>query len=214
MPLLVLVLLLLPSYALADIRTLDALQTFDGSPDPAGPVPWVRASFNDFDKGGGFGPVTLTFEALNLTGAEHVTELYLNLNPIFDPTHLSPGLIEKVGDFESPVAAFGADAFQADGDGRYDIHFAFASSGGPSSLFGVGDSFSLPIGSAFGLPISASSFDFPSTSDGTSGPFYMAARIEGIGPNNASAWIATPEPSSGLLAALALIGFCIIRRRR
>jgi len=207
-------LLMLPSAAFADVRQLEAIQTIDGGPEPAGAIPWVRATFDDKGLGGGGGPVTLILEPLNLAGDEHVTGLYLNLDPQFNPQELSLFPIEKHGSFDSPLVSFGADAFQPAGGGKYDIYFEFASFGNQGAFFGVGDSFALRIGSSFGLPISAASFDFPSTSGGTSGPFYMAARIEGIGPNNESAWIATPEPSSAILALMAVLGAAMLGRGR
>jgi len=205
-------LFLVPSLAAADIRHLEAIQTFDGGPEPAGAIPWVRATFDDFGKGG-HGPVTLTFEALNLSGNEHLTGLYLNLDPQFDATKLALFPIEKHGAFNSPTITFGNDVFQPDGDGKFDIFFDFASAAGTDSFFGAGDWFSLRFGSD-GLPITAASFDFPSAGDGSSGPFYMAARIEGIGPNNESAWIATPEPSSAFLALIAVLGLALAARSR
>ena len=201
--------LLIPSSALANTLTLEATQEFGGGTPPAGDIPWVRATFDDTGK---TQSVDLRFEALNLTGSEHVGGLYLNLNPAFDASGLAFFPIEKHGDFVSPVISLGNDAFKADGDGKYDLYFEFATTGNDQDRFGPGDWFNLGIGSTTGLDLTAPAFSFESAPDGNSGPFYMAARIEGIGPNNASAWIATPEPSSCALAMLALIGLCVVGR--
>lgn len=189
---------LIPSHALADIRTLDALQTFDGSPDPAGPVPWVRASFNDFDKGG-HGPVTLTFEALNLIGTEHVTGLYLNLDPTFDATKLALFPIEKHGTFESPQVSFGNDLFQADGDGEYDIYFEFAT-GDQESVFGVGDSFSLRLDRP-ACPSPHRPLTSPARRTAVSAPSIWRRRSRASAPT-------TPQPGSQLRSRpLALLRY-------
>jgi hypothetical protein len=188
------------SPAAADIRQLNALQVVGGDAEPEGPIPWVQAAFDDK---GDYGVVTLTFSPSNLVGSEHVTDLYLNLDPAFDPTKLAFFPIAKHGAFESPTISLGNNAFQADEGGRYDLHFSFASAGGSDAFFGVGDSFDLRIGSLIALPIVASSFDVPSTSEGAD-PFYLAARIAGIGTNNGAAWVvAAPEPTT---SSLALIG--------
>ena len=197
------------SPATADIRQLDALQVFGGDAEPQGPIPWVQAAFDDK---GSYGVVTLTFSPSNLIGSEHVTDLFLNLDPAFNSSKLAFFPIEKHGSFDSPVISLGNNAFDANGGGRYDLHFVFASDGGSEAFFGVGDSFDLRIGSLIALPIVASSFDVPSTAEGA-GPFYMAAKIDGVGANNGAAWIATPEPGPGWLSLAGAGVLCLTARR-
>lgn len=178
----------------------DSSFEFSGATAPTGTPPWLRATFDD---GGKSGSVTLTFEALNLVDSEFVSNLYFNLDPALDPTQLVFGPITKVGSFDDPVASTGVDAFKADGDGKYDLLFAFATSGqgGGSLRFGAGESMSLAISGIAGLV--ASSFDYLSAPDGGSGPFPTAAHVQGIGPREAfSGWVTVPEPSGVALAGL------------
>lgn len=199
-----------PGHLLANTLTLDATQEFGGGVTPAGPIPWVRATFDDTGK---TQSVNLKFEALNLTGSEYVSGLYLNLNPSFDATKLAFFPIEKHGDFVSPAISLGNDAFKAGEDGKYDLYFEFATTGADQDRFGPGDWFSLGIGSISGLNLNALAFSFHSAPDGSSGPFYMAARIEGVGPNGSTTWVATPEPPSILLLLLAALTLVSYRRR-
>jgi hypothetical protein len=192
----------------------DSSIEFSGATAPSGAPPWLRATFDD---GGKAGSVMLTFEALNLTGDEFVSELHFNLDPTLDPTLLTFGPITKFGSFDDPTISTGADAFKADGDGKYDLQFAFSISGqgGGSSRFGAGESMSLAISGIAGLV--ASSFDFLSAPDGGSGPFLTAAHVQGIGPRGAfSGWVTVPEPSGAALAGLgaAVLGLGVSASRR
>src|SRR5438105_3245683 len=60
-------------------------QTFSGTPPASSNHLWMDAVFRDLTTG----TVQLTVSNLNLTGTENVDELYLNLNPAFDPTKLN-----------------------------------------------------------------------------------------------------------------------------
>lgn len=169
---------------------------------PAGSPPWLQATFDD---GGGAGSVTLTLENVNLAPAEFTREWDFNLDPSLDPTELLFSAPVKVGAFDDPTINLGVDAFQADGDGRYDIQFLFATSGmdGGIHRFGAGEAATLTI---TGSPtLTASSFEFLSSPAGGSGPFYTAAHIQGIdGPEGStSVWATTPEPPTIVLAAIA-----------
>ncbi|MFO0895819.1 MAG: hypothetical protein U0836_00200 [Pirellulales bacterium] len=130
---------------------------------PAGAPPWLRATFDD---GGKSGSVTLTFAAQNLVGSEFVSNLYFNLDPTLDPTQLVFGSITKVGAFDDPAITAGVNAFKAGPDGKFDLQFAFATSGagGGSHRFGAGESISLTISGIASLV--ANSFDFLSAPDG------------------------------------------------
>jgi hypothetical protein len=195
--------------SLAAVISYDLSIEFSGATPPAGTAPWLRATFDD---GGGSGSVTMTLTALNLTGGEFVRFWDFNLDPALSPASLSFSAPSKTGTFVDPVIATGVNAFQADGDGLYDIRVEFDNAP-PADRFGVGDSVQYTI---TGIPtLTASSFDFLSAPAGGHGPFPTAAHVQGIGVDgNFSGWVTTPEPSAGaalIAVAGATAGF---RRRR
>ncbi len=181
---------------------------------PAGAPPWLRATFDD---GGKSGSVTLTFAAQNLVGSEFVSNLYFNLDPTLDPAQLVFGSITKVGAFDDPAITAGVNAFKAGPDGKFDLQFAFATSGagGGSHRFGAGESMSLTISGIASLV--ANSFDFLSSPDGPIGPFPTAAHVQSIGRDGTgSGWVTVPEPTGLALAgfgAAVLAGGCWRRRK-
>ena len=113
------------------------------------------------------------------------------------------------GAFTDPAVNTGMDAFQANGDGLFDIQVLFDNSDGDSNRFGVGDSAEYTI---TGFPaLDVESFNFLSAMGGGQGRFRTAAHVGGIGPNDqGSGWIA-PEP--GTLSLLVLGVACAARRR-
>ena len=191
----------------AAILTFDHNFEFSGGSQPSGAAPWLRATFDD---GGGSGSVTLTFTGLNLVNQEFVRFTYFNLDPAINPASLSFSTPTKVGAFSDPTIATGTNAFQADGDGLYDIRIEFDNSP-PANQFGPGEAVTYTI-TAPGL--TANSFNFLSAPAGGSGPFPTAAHVQGIGSSGQfSGWTTqVPEPASlGLTALGALAG---LRRRR
>jgi hypothetical protein len=204
--------LLLSTQVVADTLTFDTSIEFSGGTPPSGAPPWMRAVFDD---GGGSGSVMLTLSNLGLVDMEFVSEWDFNLDPALDPTALVFSAPTKVGMFMDPTISTGTDAFQANGDGKYDIQFAFSVSGmmGGALRFGAGESMELTIS---GIPsLTASSFDFLSAPMGGHGPFPTAAHVQGIGPTGEdSGWVTVPEPSSLLLVTLyAICAFGALRRR-
>ena len=189
------------------IVTFQLGKEFSGATPPAGSAPWLTATFDD---GGSAGSVTLMLTATNLTGDEDVEEWYLNLDPALDSTELSFSLASKTGVFDDPTVSLGADQFKADGDGNYDILFAFAS-GPPSKRFTAGDSIQYTVTDIAGL--TAGSFDFLSAPNGGHGPFLVAAHVRSIGPDEDSGWVTAPEPASVGLLALGLGAVAALRRR-
>jgi hypothetical protein len=196
----------------ADVVTFEYVFEFSGADAPTGPAPWLTATFDD---GNTPGSVTLTLSASGLTGTEFVRGWYFNLDPSLNPTSLAFNKVSSSGSFASPAISTGVDAFKADGDGRYDIRFRFATDGGCSTRFGPGDVLTLEITGISTL--TAHSFEFLSLPDGGNGPFVSAAHIQGIGPDGeGSGWIAVPEPSSMALAVVGLGAAAVagVRRRR
>jgi hypothetical protein len=193
----------------AAVVVFDSSIEFSGATPPAGLPPWLRATFDD---GGGSGKVNLKFEATNLTGSEFVSDLMFNLDPALDPTSLVFGAITKVGTFDDPTISTGVDGFKADGDGKFDLQFAF-SNAPPGTRFGAGDSMSLDITGIASL--TASSFNFLSAPDGGHGPFYTAAHVQGIGiDGNFSGWVTVPEPATWALVTTGGAGLALAARRR
>ncbi len=186
---------------------------------PAGSPPWLKATFDD---GGSSGSVTLTLENVNLFGGEYTREWDFNLDPNLTAASLSFSAPVKVGSFDDPSIGKSTNAFQADGDGLYDIQFLFAASneGGGMHRFGPGESVTYVV---TGIPtLVASSFSYLSAPAGGVGPFYTAAHIQGIAVpgGTTSAWSTTPgdwstipEPSAIVLALFAACAVAVTAYR-
>lgn len=183
--------------------TYDLAVEFSNGTPPAGVGPWVTISIDD--SVGGPNDVRVTISNVNLTGVEFVPGVYLNFDPALDPTLLSFAAVSAsaVGSW---AFSTGADAFQADGDGKFDIALALPTSG---NRFTAGESLVFDL--SYTSAISAGSFDFLSAPGGGNGSYHVAAKVQGIGEDEeGSGWIGdVPEPALlGLLgaAAVALMG--------
>ena len=188
---------------------------FSNGQAPGGPTPWVTAVFDD--SFGGPNTVRLTMSATNLLGngggAEFINEMSFNFDPALDPTQLSITLVSAVG-IGNTVVSTGVDAFQADGDGFFDIMFDFPQSNSRSGRFTNGEVAVYDI--TYTGPIDASSFNFFSVMGGGQGTFLAAAHINNAtGPGSGgSGWIGVvPEPSTALLLAGGLLGLGWLGRR-
>ena len=171
---------------------------------PAGPAPWVDATFQDTASG-----VLLTVNNLGLSSGEFLSELYLNLNPVDTVTNLTFALVSGTSGVNAPTIQAGEDGYKADGDGKYDILLSFSTSN--SGRFGAGDSLTCLIAGITGL--SATDFEYESTSAGGHGPFYAAAHVQGIAceTGSDSVWMdpslgpqITPVPEPAPIALLAM----------
>jgi hypothetical protein len=174
---------------------------------PTGISPWVTATLQNTSGG-----VLLTVNNSGLTSGEFLGSLYLNINPA-DSSQI-PNLTFSQQSSSAGVAAptiqTGEDGFKADGDGKYDILFSFATAN--AGQFGAGEQMTYLISGIPGL--TANDFAFLSTSaGGEHGPFDAAGHIQGIGANGDSAWvdpslgaivIPVPEPSPAAIFVIAV----------
>jgi hypothetical protein len=183
---------------------------FSGGTPPAGSTPWATATIDD--SFGDANTVRLTMSAQNLTGTEFISSWHFNLNPALNPTQLTFNQVSSGATVTSVET--GVDAFQADGDGRFDIRFNFQTSAGAGRL---NDNETVVYDISYTSALTASAFDFGSAPGGGNGTFRSAAHVQSIGLNGQdSGWIGdgvsppppsgVPEPTSLLLVGLGIAG--------
>jgi len=210
--------------AQADKIKFDLNFEFSGATSPAGtPPPWLTATFDD---GNEAGSVTLTMEATNLTGAEHVKGWYFN----FESSDIVVKFLEidySSGNYATVLQnPLGPQDYKADGDGLFDLLFEFPEENNPNdpfdSRFGVGDTTVFTI---LGTNITVNSFNLLSETKNKNKTGYLsAAHVGGIGTEDDSGWIAPmggavqhgviPEPATMLLLGSGLIGFAVSGKKR
>jgi hypothetical protein len=199
---------LIPFSAKAAPIEFDFGQVFTGVGPVSSVQPWVKATLQD---GLTPGTVLLTVSNPNLTGAESVDELYINLNPTYSPNNLIFTLQSSTPGFTIPTISEGVNSFKADGDGKYDVLFQFSQGAG---AFGVGDSIVYSISGGASIPnLNPMDFAYMSAPAGGNGPFYSAIHVQRITTpaGESSGWVAPlnnqyvviPEPGSGMLGLLA-----------
>jgi hypothetical protein len=187
---------------------------FSNGTPPAGPTPWVTITIDD--SVGGPNDVRVTISNLNITGVEFVSEVSLNFDPVLDPTQLGFSAVNTAA-VASVGFSTGVDAFQADGDGKFDILFALPPPPGSfAAKFTAGETLVFDL--SYIAPISAGSFDFFSAPGGGQGTFHAAAHVQGIGAGGEdSGWIGDgfpPAPEPTVLGLFGLAGLLFVGRRR
>ena len=172
---------------------------------------WATATFTDV---GGDVSLTLAVDS-NLPGGQFIGEFFFNYSGDASLLHIT----DNGGDVNTTEIGQQNDFYQADGDGFYDIWFDFAPAGNNKLM--AGESINYTISG-----VSFSDFNFLSYNPGPGGnpgPFYAAAKLQGIPcgdvsdpdcqEGTTSAWSAgvVPEPVS---STLFLVGAATLGYRR
>jgi hypothetical protein len=181
---------------------------FSGASAPvSATTPWVTVVLDD--SFGDANTVRLTVEATNLSGGssgESIDSFFLNFDPLLDASQLIFTAIDVAASTPNAINT-GTNAFQADGDGFFDIAFDMPPPPGDStSRFTGGETIIYDL--VYSSAISASSFDFMSVMGAGAGTYGAAAHIQRIN-NNDSGWIGPtpiPEPGTALLLGLGVMG--------
>lgn len=201
---------------------IDLTTTFSGT----APSNTYTATFNDTACGANCVQLTMS------TSGSSTTEFIDGVGTFgwgfnFDPTkNLASLVFTSVSGNNADAIQTGADAFKADGDGLFDILFAWDPD--PASRFSLGnDSTVYNITGITGLTVA--DFNFLSADASGNGTHWTsAAHVQGIPTGEGSGWIGgtcsgdcgggppqrIPEPESLSLLGLGLIGLAAGRRRR
>jgi len=159
------------------------------------------------------GGVRVTISNNLLDPGAFLGQLYLNTSvaPLAGAAGLCVNCTATNG--QTMAFNFGSNAFQADGDGLYDILIDFSSS--PADRLEPGEVIVFDLTSTT-LGFTSDSFLVFSAPAGGHGPFQAAAHIQSL-PNGESDWISDqpiPEPASLLLLGTGLIGVATGLRKR
>jgi hypothetical protein len=161
----------------ADSVEFDYNNTFSGT-SPGGSAPWLTATFTDVS----VNTVSLTLSGAGLVGTEFVKGWYFNVAGV-SPSSLTFTAGPQTGTFTDPSISKATDSYKADGSGKYDILFSFATAN--SQRFISGDSITYTI---TGIGLDALDFDALCTASAGMGPFFSAVQICAIPSNGQSGW--------------------------
>jgi MYXO-CTERM domain-containing protein len=195
------------SRAAGTIATFDVSAAFSGAQSQGIP-PFIHLEFDDAIAPGA---VRMTASAPGLNASEWVALMHLNVDPAIAPTDLFfSNFVIHSGTMLQPIISRGANAFEADAGGFFDLQFQFSVSGGGfTRRWNLGESFSFDI---TGPPeLNANSFGFFSAAPAANGVQALSLLIQGIGANAEEGYHSVPEPGAGALALLALTA--LARRR-
>ena len=205
------------SSASADILTFEYTASYTDGNLPTGVDPFVTATFEDVDLGGGNSAVKLTLDAGNLEGGEFVSDVFFNLNPSLSASNLSFTGETKTGSFDSPAISKGTDNQRSTASYDFDIKIAFTTMGGPgggvTKRFGANDVYMVQISSSETSTLTVADFDFLASKDNEEATgLPTALHVQGS-PNGDggtySSNLTTPEPGTAVLCglgALAMLG--------
>jgi hypothetical protein len=185
--------LCLPPNASASLLTFDFAVQFSNNVQPGGPSPWLTATFDDTAASAG-NDVRLTLTANGLTGAEFISDVYFNIDPLINPLQVQSTLIAQPVNTVEGIS-FLANAFQAGSDGRYDVRLALNNAA--CCRLNDNETVVLDFNWTAGMLL-AQHFNVLAAPGGGNGPFYAAAHLQGIGANaNDSTWIADDNGGQG-----------------
>ena len=226
------------SPAQADILSLSLGEIFGNNPIAPSPSgPWLVATIEDSVNSSvvlNSNTVRITLDATNLgsnVGSQNkfISAWHVNLNPAFNPSNFSfTSVLNPTGaalDIDK-----GLNAYKADGDGFFDFRFNFPTPNsmdrfvtGEKLIVDVTHTGSLRVNDFLYLSVDKNGNSY----SGPTGPFYMAAHVQGTNTDpgeSTSAWIGTkdqgiiaiPEPSASatLIGVAAAMSVALIRRRR
>ena len=179
---------------------------------PAGPAPWLVATFDD---GGAAGAVRVTV-AGHLAPGQYAAKIMFSVDPSIDAGKLEPSGVVMAGPFLAPEIHASRDAF-SDGHGNaFDVRVYFDISD-PLRRFDGNDTLTFTL---TGPPtLTAASFSGDGPFNGGTRPagatgVGSAGQLKGLDPGGkGTGWVTVPEPASAAVLGFGAITLLLRRRR-